>query len=79
VFFAFVIDAYSRRVVGWQLARHMRTTLVPDALRMALGMRAPGADAALVASPRFLEPDSDERCGTRRTQGRDTQLDPGGG
>jgi putative transposase len=48
VFFAFVIDAFSRRVVGWQLASHMRTTLVLDALRMALGTRAPGADVALV-------------------------------
>jgi putative transposase len=48
VFFAFVLDAFSRRVVGWQLASHMRTTLVLDALRMALGMRRPGADVALV-------------------------------
>jgi putative transposase len=48
VFFAFVIDAYSRRVVGWQLATNMRTTLVLDALRMALGQRPPGADVALV-------------------------------
>jgi putative transposase len=48
VFFAFVIDAYSRRVVGWQLTSHMRTTLVLDALRMALGQRRPGADVALV-------------------------------
>ena len=48
VFFAFVIDAFSRRVLGWQLAGHMRTTLVLDALRMALGTRAPGADVALV-------------------------------
>jgi putative transposase len=48
VFFAFVLDAYSRRVVGWQLASHMRTTLVLDALRMALGQRRPGANVALV-------------------------------
>lgn len=48
VFFAFVLDAFSRRVVGWQLAAHMRTTLVLDALAMALGQRSPGADVALV-------------------------------
>jgi putative transposase len=48
VFFAFVIDAYSRMIVGWQLAANMRTSLVLDALRMALGLRAPGADIALV-------------------------------
>jgi putative transposase len=48
VFFSFVIDVFSRRVVGWQLAGHMRTTLVLDALRMALGTRAHGADVELV-------------------------------
>ena len=48
VFFAFVIDAYSRRIVGWQLASHMRTTLVLDALRMALHQRGGGADVQLV-------------------------------
>jgi putative transposase len=48
VFFAFVLDAFSRKLVGWQLATHMRTTLVLDALRMALGTRRPGADVALV-------------------------------
>jgi putative transposase len=48
VFFAFVIDAFSRRVVGWQFASHMRTDLVLDALRMALGTRGPGADVELI-------------------------------
>jgi len=49
LFFAFVIDAFSRKVVGWQLAPHMRTDIVLDALRMALGQREPGADVKLVA------------------------------
>jgi transposase InsO family protein len=31
VFFAFVIDAFSRRVVGWQFAANMRKDLVLDA------------------------------------------------
>ena len=48
LFFAFVLDAYSRRIVGWQLAGHMRTTLVLDALRMALHQRGGGADVELV-------------------------------
>jgi len=48
VFFAFVIDAFSRRVVGWQFAAHMRTDLVLDALRMALHQRGSGADVELV-------------------------------
>ncbi len=42
--FAFVLDCFSRMVVGWQLAAHMCTDLVLDALRMALGLRGPGAD-----------------------------------
>jgi putative transposase len=49
VFFSFVIDAYSRMIVGWQFASDMRTDLVLDALRMALHQRAPGADVSLVA------------------------------
>ena len=49
VYFAFIIDVHSRRVVGWQLASHMRTDLVLDALRMALGTREHGADFRLVA------------------------------
>jgi putative transposase len=49
VYFSFVIDVFSRMIVGWQLASNMRTTLVLDALRMALGLREPGADFELVA------------------------------
>jgi putative transposase len=48
LFFSFVIDVFSRKVVGWQLAGDMRTDLVLDALRMALGLRSPGADVSLV-------------------------------
>ena len=48
VFFSFVIDAYSRMIVGWQFANNMRTTLVLDALRMALATRDPGADVTLI-------------------------------
>ena len=49
VFFAFILDAYSRRIVGWQFASHMRTELVLDALRMAICQRGPGAEVELVA------------------------------
>lgn len=48
VFFSFVIDVYSRRIVGWQFASHMRTDLVLDALRMALTRRPAGADVELI-------------------------------
>jgi putative transposase len=39
VYAAFVIDCYSRFVVGWRLADHMRTDLPLDALEMALWQR----------------------------------------
>jgi len=38
-----VQDLYSRRIVGWSMADHMRSELVVDALQMALAHRRPGA------------------------------------
>ena len=48
MYFAFLIDVFSRMIVGWQIATHMRTDLVLDALRMALGTRRPGVEVQLV-------------------------------
>jgi putative transposase len=39
VYVAFVIDAYSRRILGWRAARSMKTALVLDALEQALWTR----------------------------------------
>lgn len=36
---AFVIDVYSRCIVGWSIAKHMKTEMVLDALEMALFLR----------------------------------------
>ncbi len=41
LYLAVVIDAWSRRVVGWAMASHLRTELVLDALNMALAQRHP--------------------------------------
>jgi transposase InsO family protein len=41
VFLAVVLDAYSRRVIGWALADHLRASLAVDALKMALAGAAP--------------------------------------
>lgn len=38
---AAVMDAYSRLIVGWSIAEHMRTELVTDALGMAIIRRQP--------------------------------------
>ena len=43
VFLAVVVDAFSRRVVGWSMANHLRTELVLEALNMALWQRRPGS------------------------------------
>lgn len=39
LFLATVIDLFSRRVIGWSVANHMRTELVVDALKMAVATR----------------------------------------
>jgi putative transposase len=41
LYIAAVLDLFSRRVVGWALAEHMREELVGNALHMALGRRQP--------------------------------------
>ncbi len=46
VYLAFILDVYSRKVVGWSMASHLRTELVVDALEMALWRRKP--DAGLI-------------------------------
>jgi putative transposase len=41
LFLAVVLDVFSRRIVGWAMATHMRTELIVDALRMAAEQRRP--------------------------------------
>jgi putative transposase len=41
LYLAAVQDAYSRAIVGWAMATHMKTSLVVDALQMALARRRP--------------------------------------
>ena len=43
LYLAVVMDVWSRRVVGWAMATHLRTELVLDALNMALWQRRPEA------------------------------------
>lgn len=42
LYLAVVLDVFSRRVVGWAMAAHLRTELVVSALEMAVGNRQPG-------------------------------------
>ena len=47
----FIVDAYSRRIVGWRVASNMRTDMVLDALEMARRSRGSRRLAGLVAHP----------------------------
>jgi putative transposase len=44
LYFAVVMDLFSRRIVGWSMAEHMRTDLVSGALAMALDNRLAEGD-----------------------------------
>ena len=52
LYLAVIIDLFSRRVVGWSMADHMRTELVLDALSAALGSRVPSLSGLLFHSDR---------------------------
>ncbi len=44
MYLAAVLDLYSRKIVGWAMADHLRAELCCDALNMALLRRRPGAE-----------------------------------
>ena len=41
IYLAVVLDAWSRRIVGWSISTNLRTKIVLDALEMAVGQRRP--------------------------------------
>ncbi|WP_187152974.1 IS3 family transposase [Acaryochloris marina] len=52
LYLAVIIDLFSRRVVGWSMAEHMRTPLVLNALKAALGQRIPAQTGLIFHSDR---------------------------
>ena len=52
LYLATVIDLYSRRVIGWALADHLRAELVCDALSMAVATRGNRVDGVVFHSDR---------------------------
>jgi transposase InsO family protein len=50
-----VIDLYSRRVLGWALATHLRAELVCDALSMAVATRGGRVDGVVFHSDRGFQ------------------------
>ena len=55
VYAAFIIDAYSRRIVGWQITNHLRTDLALDALEMAIWQRQGRLDGLVHHSDRGVQ------------------------
>ncbi|RKE22034.1 transposase InsO family protein [Streptomyces sp. TLI_171] len=68
LYLATVLDCFSRKVVGWSIADHMRTGLVTDALRMAAATRG-GLDGAVFHS------DHGAQYGSRAFAGLCSELD----
>jgi putative transposase len=67
-YLATVIDLSSRRVAGWALADHMRTSLVEDALSMAFTQRRP-ADGVIFHSDRGCQYTSRDYAALARASG----------
>jgi putative transposase len=56
VYVAFILDAFSRFIVGWQASRSLRTDLALDALEMAIWQRPGGLDGLVHHSDRGSQP-----------------------
>jgi transposase InsO family protein len=54
-FLAVVLDAFSRRVIGWALDRHLRGTLAIEALEMAIAARRPAPGSLIHHSDRGVQ------------------------
>jgi putative transposase len=50
IYLAVVVDAWSRRIVGWSIADHLRAELVADAVQMATWKRRPPRDQVVAHS-----------------------------
>jgi putative transposase len=76
LYVAVVIDVFSRRVVGWSMAGHLRTELIRDALDMAISRRRP-SDGLIHHSDRGTQggfKGSSQRCPVRRILGGRREL-----
>jgi putative transposase len=72
LYLAAVQDLFSRRIVGWSMAVHMRSELVVDALQMAVAARRPPQDDPSFRSRRPLR---QLGAGSGRPRRRDRAVD----
>ncbi|MFN8545527.1 MAG: IS3 family transposase [Candidatus Binatia bacterium] len=76
LYLATVIDVFSRRVIGFALADHMRASLVCDALRLAVAMRGRNVESVIFHSDRASQYTSAEfralaeRHGVKQSMGK---------
>jgi transposase InsO family protein len=76
LYLATVVDLYSRRLVGWSIADHMRTELVVDALQAAAHTRGGHLDGAIFHSDngaQYCSKEYERACrklGVTRSRGR---------
>ncbi|MEV6299055.1 IS3 family transposase [Actinoplanes sp. NPDC051861] len=74
---AAVLDAFSRRIVGWSIAEHMKTELVLDALGMAMLRRNPIKDETILHSDSESKGAGVPRGPDSHSDGHDRMLVPG--
>jgi putative transposase len=55
VYLAVILDAFSRRVIGWAMADHLQASLAVEALRMAIEARRPAPDSLIHHSDRGVQ------------------------
>ena len=55
VYLAIVLDAYSRKVIGWALDTHMRAELAVEALEQAIALRRPAPGTLIHHSDRGVQ------------------------
>jgi putative transposase len=55
VYLAVILDAFSRRVVGWAMADHLQASLAVDALKMAIEQRKPKPGSLIHHSDRGIQ------------------------
>ena len=61
-----MLDVFSRMIVGWQTATHLKTDLVLDALEMAVHLRQPAAGELVAHTDRGSQPRLKESSQHRR-------------
>lgn len=73
LYLAGVMDLFSRKIVGWSMAGHMRTELVSDALSMAIARRGP-TNGLLHHSDRGVQYASEDYMHLLKTHGMQASM-----